>query len=570
MPKQLRCPVTGKLIDLENPVWRDSVTGKLITPDNLAFRDPVTGRFVEGLRFRDPVTGRIVEEQDGFLIFRSPVTGALMTVEVVPKHDYLHIVGQQLFVPNTTTGQVKSAILLGNTLVNTVKVPVIEHIAGQITSRFFTQPPKLNTMYTVYVFCEENTLNVPLKFSTYSLGWNGLKLDGCSIVGDDIVFSPKQTGLFKGTIGFKTFGLDNENQFVLFSDTGTGMAKCKVMFVECNNEPLTYFEGMKSCKMPVLRTTGKNLFDGDLEQGIYSLYVAGNTHAINENYEGYIVTKKPIKVEPNTAYVISHKAHITELNIAYLVNSNSKYITSQSGNNGTNSSEPLTFTTPSDCHYIKFYMNTNDLNTNIQLEKSSFATSYEPHKTNILSCLEPVELRGIGDVRDTLDVTKSENNLVESVGEVVINGDENWVLRRTNTNTLVFNVENLGLNSFTDYANSNKKLLNNMFESGWLEIHDVEFVSGKSNGQGLLVGIKKDKLESENSQSFKQWLSKNPIKIQYQLAEKAIKTVDLSGNKVPTYLGGTHFTTSSETLAPTFEGDVPIIKPTLRLYEREC
>ena len=64
--------------------------------------------------------------------------------------------------------------------------------------------------------------------------------------------------------------------------------------------------------------------------------------------------------------------------------------------------------------------------SNVQLEKGTQATSYEPFKSNILTVNEPIELRGIGDVQDTLDLMTGE--LTQRIGKMVIDGREefNW------------------------------------------------------------------------------------------------------------------------------------------------
>ena len=58
---------------------------------------------------------------------------------------------------------------------------------------------------------------------------------------------------------------------------------------------------------------------------------------------------------------------------------------------------------------------------------------------------------------------------------------------------------------------------------------------------------------------FKTYLSSNPITVQYRLAEKVIKTVDLSGNMVYSYDEVTHYDCSSEegSLIPTAALSVP-------------
>ena len=59
-----------------------------------------------------------------------------------------------------------------------------------------------------------------------------------------------------------------------------------------------------------------------------------------------------------------------------------------------------------------------------QLEEGSIATTYEPFKSNILSVNEPIELRGIGNVQDTLDCLTGE--VTQRIGEIVLDGSENW------------------------------------------------------------------------------------------------------------------------------------------------
>ena len=58
---------------------------------------------------------------------------------------------------------------------------------------------------------------------------------------------------------------------------------------------------------------------------------------------------------------------------------------------------------------------------------------------------------------------------------------------------------------------------------------------------------------------FKNWLSQNPITLQYHQASESIKTVDLSDNHVYSYKGTTHYDCSSAegSLVPTLSVKVP-------------
>ena len=79
------------------------------------------------------------------------------------------------------------------------------------------------------------------------------------------------------------------------------------------------------------------------------------------------------------------------------------------------------------------------------------------------------------------------------------------------------------------------------------------------NSTVVFIRIEKSKLTTENVNGFKQWLSQNPITVQYQLATESIKTVDLSDNVVYSYKDTTHYACSSEdgSLVPTLSVKVP-------------
>ena len=75
----------------------------------------------------------------------------------------------------------------------------------------------------------------------------------------------------------------------------------------------------------------------------------------------------------------------------------------------------------------------------------------------------------------------------------------------------------------------------------------------------VIVFVKKSKLATQDTNGFKQYLSQNPLTVQYQLATESVKTVDLSDNHVYSYKGTTHYDCSSEdgSLVPTLSVKVP-------------
>ena len=88
--------------------------------------------------------------------------------------------------------------------------------------------------------------------------------------------------------------------------------------------------------------------------------------------------------------------------------------------------------------------------------QGSTSTTYEPYKSNILTTPEEVELRGIGDVQDTLDCLTGE--VTERISEVVLDGSENWNINyQGNSDLITFSLNqfptNIAEHSFNNCKN---------------------------------------------------------------------------------------------------------------------
>lgn len=294
------------------------------------------------------------------------------------------------------------------------------------------------------------------------------------------------------------------------------------------NWDIPYFEGMQSVKMPVLTTYGKNIFDGQVEN---NKEINGNTGVVSKG--GRTIPVNFIKVEPNTTYTFTRPVAKGNIGIRYYSVSQG-FMSSRAFTNYTGKFS-ATFTTPSNCYFVKFIDEANTLEKGYQIECGSAATPYEPYKTNILTVNEEVELRGIGDVRDELDLLSGE--VTERIGEIVLDGVSiiPTVNRMGNqNNTIAFDFKK----SFPSLNSSLIHSLNDTFpdySGDDLFMGDVE---GLSRGwDAISVRINKNRLAQANVEGFKQWLQSNPITVQYQLKTPTIKTVDLKvvnqdGNQV--------------------------------------
>ena len=223
-----------------------------------------------------------------------------------------------------------------------------------------------------------------------------------------------------------------------------------------------------------------------------------------------------------------------------------------------------TFTTTSDTRYIRYNVLKTEIDTH-QLEQGSTATSYEPYKVN-----EEVELRGIGDVQDTLDCLTGE--VIERIGEFVLDGseDEKWITNEANygDNTAVFYIDKLFEQSSTLIMDKITPYIGPNF---WPSVtNDNE--NHLNNNRDLAIRISKTRLSSIDVNGFRQWLSQNPITIQHTLISESIKTVDLTtvNEKGETThfmpLEGTmHVQSSGEIIQPTFDMSVPVEATTQNL-----
>lgn len=186
--------------------------------------------------------------------------------------------------------------------------------------------------------------------------------------------------------------------------------------------------------------------------------------------------------------------------------------------------------------------------------------SLEPYKSNILTVNEDVTLRGVGDVKDELDLLTGE--VAQRVGKTTITGDlipnaTSWG-RNNNSETMCFE-EFSGIIPFQ---------WNQIISADWPISNDGYNPSltheyfNPYGGYGIFR-IKRSRLETEDANGFKKWLNENPITIYHPvIGSESIKTVDLSildqnENKVSSissFNDTTHITASSETIPPIFEG----------------
>ena len=486
--------------------------------------------------------------------------------------------GQSIYAPNTLERPVTSAILKGNTLVNLSDN--LETITRSLNGWYVQEKLmdniekiKRNTYYTILYRLENisgnhqdyngislgigmNAFNKDLTDNIISIvdkngGWCKVRFQ---LTDDFIEQFPTYKQLYIRPIRRTTAPVEGES----IDYTIKGFTILEGDYI---TNPIPFnevFEGMQSVKMPVLTTIGKNLFGlCEFEKGTMGGFPNTNITITNNSISfgeigGSVVVK--LKGKPNTKYTIS-----------FIVN-NTSTMNLREWNDRTQTTDVNGEVI---WRYGSYNPNTNNglyKLENIQIEEGSVATSYEPYKTNILTVNEEVELRGIGvgsnRIEDELDCLTGE--VVERIGEIVLDGTQDM---SSDDNGVYIQVNDV--KRFLDYTG---KIACDKLPvvSTYGQLANVENgISGYTNsgsylGQNwLYVRIN----NSVNKDEVKEWLTQNPITVQYQLANESVKTVDLTildqngqgVDHLKSFNGGTHIYTSSLEGSLTPSVDISVV-----------
>ena len=442
---------------------------------------------------------------------------------------------------NTENKPVKSAILKGNTLVNLANYELSTSSNELLCSQDFSLQ-KNNTAYTLFNFTDKI-----ITFNTYTTSsWRGFENVGAN--SKNLLTLNNFT--IKEAIGRAENGWDKTTETEKF------LNGYMIIEGDYTNVDIPYFEGMQSVKMPVLTTTGKNLFDGIHNDKKY-LHSDGS----EKISDGWATTKNFIPVKPNTTYT-QNIAKNSAIACVVFYDKQKNVISSVSEINVWK-----TFTTPSNCYFIKtcFKFGVTVEPYNFQVEEGSVTTSYEAFKSNILSTPEDLELRGIGNVKDTLNCLTGE--LTQRIGKIVLDGTQSSVKYNSEYSNddyycFIYDITKNGYEKATSspiglscYISFQQ---NRMFP--WTTPKEFVLIDGND----LVVKLLKSRLSNDNSIStLNTYLASHPITINYPLMVESIKTVDLSvvdqdGNdtKLSTFNNITHVTLSSEGLIPEAESEV--------------
>ncbi len=324
-------------------------------------------------------------------------------------------------------------------------------------------------------------------------------------------------------------------------------------------------------KIPV-EVTGKNLismfwFDRHCGSYWYSTNIQNSRVAIN----------RLIEVKPNTYYTIS----VSNFNLRYAIQQYNKNIELTNDSYWQTSSN-YTFLTTDNTYFIWIPISSPNYSyditfeqvqqANIQIEEGATATEYEPYqkpKTTNIYLDQP--LRKIGDYADYIDFKNnkvikkivSANLTATSVSGVGSNDDTVSRFYQSYTKRLVLNIlDNI-------QVMSNKLQALSVYNYNSASNKSINSISCNQNNTAIhfkmkndLLGITEDMTNDEKKNKCNEYLSNNPVTINYILKNQTEQNITL-----PEILmhKGTNIITVDTTIEPSrieaeyssFEKEVP-------------
>ena len=266
-----------------------------------------------------------------------------------------------------------------------------------------------------------------------------------------------------------------------------------------------------------INNIGKNLFDGQLEIGSY------NSSGVKITDNNRIRSANFIQVKPNTNYKFSENGvgiplYIQEYNNNYefiqrVLRNSQEYLTT------TNNTKYITFRT---------YSETTDTTKKIQLEKGSYATPYEPYKSNTQLYTLDEPLRSIGDTKDLLYIENGILKVKRYIESVILNGSENWVKHSSSGDENRYWLSGTNfLNTFKDIITGSETALLGKLQSNYFQqalFSDTQIGKFSVNNLNQVNWFLLNSAET-TIENFKTWLSTHNTEVIYELAEPYIEEI---------------------------------------------
>ena len=158
----------------------------------------------------------------------------------------------------------------------------------------------------------------------------------------------------------------------------------------------------------------------------------------------------------------------------------------------------------------------------IQVEEGDVITDYEPYKepqTIKLSLDQP--LRGIGEHKDVI----TKDGVVRRIKQIVWNGSENWNLSNSN----LVQTSKFYLSKVNDAYSAYRKISSLVDALPFVADENSDELGQRFYLRSPMINLDKQKIPDVDT--LKQWLSENPMTVQYALAEPIIEPLTEENKK---------------------------------------
>lgn len=419
--------------------------------------------------------------------------------------------------------------------------------AENISSYNFKQNTKYLLQFKITNLNLDGLENVKLYFSESNIS------EGNALFGDlaNAMVRITKNGIYRvvlttssivDTSGFVIKGLGTEWENT--TSTTRKLTISQIMCIEYQNGmenwDLPYFETKQLMKPLKVQSVNKNLFD---TANMFSSYKTTISEVTTNSFRltgtdsngTYKNTQFLFDVKPNTDYKITFKSEATDGDsLCDVYDANAKYLGNRNFNSGNNTRVS-----------VRFYVNMNNTKNgtvkyyDVQMEESSTETPYTPHQEKTTSALEPITLRAIGSIKDTLDLSTGE--YVQRIGEIVLDGsdDEDWKMATNSDNANAYRFDTKIISGKIPLVGNGT--LPNIVCDKYTTITFNHAYSG--NAQGIAI-FQNSHIVINNGMTaladFKASLASNPIKVQYELANPITRKISLEYPNLRTYTDITH------------------------------
>ena len=325
----------------------------------------------------------------------------------------------------------------------------------------------------------------------------------------------------------------------------------KDVLLEEGTEVKSYISGGTKSTISAMRlkSVGKNLFDGKLEDGGISDITGEDMTARLRVRSRFIPVLGGEKYKLTSPVQYYYRAFFYDKNKSFI------YV----GPNDT-----ATNTTPDD-GYMRFTVR-NRSNTNIipsdvesiMLERE-VDTEYEPYKESTAYIIAKkdnkiVNLKSVPNgTKDEIRVSGGKAELIKRVGKVTLNGSENWSGLIDSGNSYRIKIDNWPTSNNAIQGVINSKIASNSdgpFENridtttSGVNINSIS-MPPPTIANHLYMWVLKSKIDAMTGvttlDKFKAYLNQYPVTLTYQLAEPEIMPVQVSGNIVSNPSGTVYF-----------------------------